>query len=182
MIAHSTSESSEAYIALGANLGDREETLLEALSLLDEHPHIFVLRCSSLYETEPVGYVDQPAFLNMAVAIQVMLTPEQLLTELLDIENRLGRVRDIRWGPRTVDLDLLWMQGETRDTELLQLPHPRMGERAFVLVPLSDIVPEDEVSGLYTFVHASLSVLDGKDGIQLWKTCNWPIESGHSGS
>ncbi|WP_339258184.1 2-amino-4-hydroxy-6-hydroxymethyldihydropteridine diphosphokinase [Paenibacillus sp. FSL R5-0713] len=182
MIAHSTSESSEAYIALGANLGDREETLLEALSLLDEHPHIFVLRCSSLYETEPVGYVDQPAFLNMAVAVQVMLTPEQLLTELLDIENRLGRVRDIRWGPRTVDLDLLWMQGETRDTELLQLPHPRMGERAFVLVPLSDIVPEDEVSGLYTFVHASLSVLDGKDGIQLWKTCNWPIESGHSGS
>lgn len=182
MIAHSTSEPSEAYIALGANLGDREETLLEALSLLDEHPHIFVLRCSSLYETEPVGYVDQPAFLNMAVAVQVMLTPEQLLTELLDIENRLGRVRDIRWGPRTVDLDLLWMQGETRDTELLQLPHPRMGERAFVLVPLSDIVPEDEVSGLYTFVHASLSVLDGKDGIQLWKTCNWPIESGHSGS
>ena len=182
MIAHSTSEPSEAYIALGANLGDREETLLEALSLLDEHPHIFVLRCSSLYETEPVGYVDQPAFLNMAVAVQVMLTPEQLLTELLDIENRLGRVRDIRWGPRTVDLDLLWMQGETRDTELIQLPHPRMGERAFVLVPLSDIVPEDEVSGLYTFVHASLSVLDGKDGIQLWKTCNWPIESGHSGS
>ncbi|WP_342571540.1 2-amino-4-hydroxy-6-hydroxymethyldihydropteridine diphosphokinase [Paenibacillus sp. FSL R5-0749] len=182
MIVHSTSESSEAYIALGANLGDREETLLEALSLLDEHPHISVLRCSSLYETEPVGYVDQSVFLNMAVAVQVMLTPEQLLTELLDIENRLGRVRDIRWGPRTVDLDLLWMQGETRDTELLQLPHPRMGERAFVLVPLSDIVPEDEVSGLYTFVQSSLSVLDGKDGIQLWKTCNWPIESGHSGS
>ncbi|WFR63640.1 2-amino-4-hydroxy-6-hydroxymethyldihydropteridine diphosphokinase [Paenibacillus amylolyticus] len=182
MIAHSTSESSEAYIALGANLGDREQTLFEALSLLDEHPHIFVLRCSALYETEPVGYVDQPAFLNMAVAVQVRLTPEKLLTELLDIENRLGRVRDIRWGPRTVDLDLLWMHGETRDTELLQLPHPRMGERAFVLVPLSDIVPEGEVSGLYTFVHSSLSVLDGKDGIQLWKTCNWPIESGHSGS
>ncbi|MCP1424023.1 2-amino-4-hydroxy-6-hydroxymethyldihydropteridine diphosphokinase [Paenibacillus sp. FSL H7-0942] len=182
MIAHSTSESSEAYIALGANLGDREQTLFEALSLLDEHPHISVLRCSALYETEPVGYVDQPAFLNMAVAVQVMLTPEQLLTELLDIENRLGRVRDIRWGPRTVDLDLLWMHGETRDTELLQLPHPRMGERAFVLVPLSDIVPEGEISGLYTFVHSSLSVLDGKDGIQLWKTCNWPTESGHSGS
>ncbi|WP_440115135.1 2-amino-4-hydroxy-6-hydroxymethyldihydropteridine diphosphokinase [Paenibacillus sp. QZ-Y1] len=182
MIAHSTSESSEAYIALGANLGDREQTLLEALTLLEVHPHISVLRCSALYETEPVGYVDQPAFLNMAATVQTMLTPEQLLTELLDIENRLGRVRDIRWGPRTVDLDLLWMDGEMRDTELLQLPHPRMGERAFVLVPLSDIVPEGEDSYLYTFVHSSLSVLDGKDGIQLWKTCNWPIESGHSGS
>ena len=130
MIAHSTSESSEAYIALGANLGDREQTLLEALTLLNQHPYISVLRCSALYETEPVGYVDQPAFLNMAAAVATSLTPEQLLDELLSVENRLGRVRDIRWGPRTVDLDLLWMQGETRDTEMLQLPHPRMGERA----------------------------------------------------
>ncbi|MFS0874125.1 2-amino-4-hydroxy-6-hydroxymethyldihydropteridine diphosphokinase [Paenibacillus xylanilyticus] len=182
MIAHSTSEYSEAYIALGANLGDREQTLLEALTLLDAHPNIVVLRCSSLYETEPVGYVDQPSFLNMAAAVQTNLAPEQLLTELLEVENRLGRVRDIRWGPRTVDLDLLWMDGESRDTELLQLPHPRMGERAFVLVPLSDIVPEGELSGLYTYVHTSLSVLDGKDGIQLWKTCNWRTESGPFGS
>ncbi|UPK44102.1 2-amino-4-hydroxy-6-hydroxymethyldihydropteridine diphosphokinase [Paenibacillus pabuli] len=182
MIAHSTSESSEAYIALGANLGDREQTLLEALTLLDAHPHISVLRCSALYETEPVGYVDQPAFLNMATAVQTTLLPEQLLTELLEIETRLGRVRDIRWGPRTVDLDLLWMDGETSDTERLQLPHPRMGERTFVLVPLADIVTEGEHSGLHTFVQSSLSVLDGKDGIQLWKTCNWPIESGLSGS
>ncbi|MCM3175955.1 MULTISPECIES: 2-amino-4-hydroxy-6-hydroxymethyldihydropteridine diphosphokinase [Paenibacillus] len=182
MIAHSTSDSSEAYIALGANLGDREQTLLEALTLLDAHPHISVLRCSALYETDPVGYVNQPAFLNMAIAVTTQLTPEQLLTELLDVENRLGRVRDIRWGPRTVDLDLLWVAGETRETEVLELPHPRMGERAFVLVPLSDVVMKNEPSGLFDFVHASLSVLDGKDGIQLWKTCNWPIESGHSGS
>ncbi|PAF28345.1 2-amino-4-hydroxy-6-hydroxymethyldihydropteridine diphosphokinase [Paenibacillus sp. 7516] len=182
MTAHSTSEYSEAYIALGANLGDREQTLLEALTLLDAHQDIEVLRCSSLYETEPVGYVDQPSFLNMAAAVQTRLTPEQLLTELLDVENRLGRVRDIRWGPRTVDLDLLWMDGQSRDTELLQLPHPRMGERAFVLVPLSDIVPEGELSGLYTYVHSSLSVLDGKDGIQLWKTCNWRAASGPFGS
>ncbi|MEI2282559.1 2-amino-4-hydroxy-6-hydroxymethyldihydropteridine diphosphokinase [Paenibacillus polysaccharolyticus] len=182
MIAQSTSESSEAYIALGANLGNREQTLLEALTLLNEHPHISVLRCSALYETEPVGYVDQPAFLNMAAMVSTNLTPELLLAELLSVENQLGRVRDIRWGPRTVDLDLLWMHGETRDTELLQLPHPRMGERAFVLVPLSDIVPQNEASGLHTFVHASLSVLDGKDGIQRWKTCNWPTESGRSGS
>lgn len=182
MIAHSTSESSEAYIALGANLGNREQTPLEALTLLNEHPHISVLRRSALYETEPVGYVDQPAFLNMGAMVSTNLTPELLLAELLSVENQLGRVRDIRWGPRTVDLDLLWMHGETRDTELLQLPHPRMGERAFVLVPLSDIVPQNEASGLHTFVHASLSVLDGKDGIQRWKTCNWPTESGRSGS
>lgn len=71
--------------------------------------------------------MDQPAFLNMAAAVRTSLAPEHLLKELLDVENRLGRVRDIRWGPRTVDLDLLWMHGETRDTESLQLPHPRMG-------------------------------------------------------
>lgn len=182
MNAHSTSEFSEAYIALGANLGDREQTLLEALNLLDEHPQIKVLRGSALYETEPVGYVDQPAFLNMAAALQTSLQPEQLLTAMLEIENRLGRVRDVRWGPRTVDLDLLWVNGETRDTELLQLPHPRMGERAFVLVPLSDIVSEGETTGLYDVVRSSLSALDGKGGIRLWKTCNWPIASGHSGS
>ena len=143
------SEFSEAYIALGANLGDRQDTLLEALNRLDAHDQIVVQRCSHMYETEPVGYVDQPLFLNMAAAVRTTLSPQELLQQMLRIEQELGRVRDIRWGPRTVDLDLIWMEGQVLDTPELVLPHPRMQERAFVLVPLKDIVPPNESSGLH---------------------------------
>ncbi|MFI2858920.1 2-amino-4-hydroxy-6-hydroxymethyldihydropteridine diphosphokinase [Paenibacillus sp. JSM ZJ436] len=177
MNAHTTSECSEAYIALGANLGDREQTMLEALRQLDKHPSIQVLRCSSLYETEPVGYVDQPMFLNMAAAISTLLSPLELLAVMQRIESRLGRKRLVHWGPRTVDLDLLWMTGQNMNTRELILPHPRMLERAFVLMPLGDIVPEDEPSGLHMTVKTALESLEGKEGIQLWKTCSL-----HSGS
>lgn len=173
MNAHATSDPSEAYIALGANLGNREETLLAALGLLDGHSDIQVMRCSHFYETEPVGYTDQPMFLNMAAAVSTRLNPQELLAEMQRIETDLGRVRDIRWGPRTVDLDLLWMEGRTMDTPELILPHPRMLERAFVLMPLADIVPEQEPSSLYATVTTALEKLDGKEGIQLWKTCSW---------
>ncbi|MET3211032.1 UNVERIFIED_CONTAM: 2-amino-4-hydroxy-6-hydroxymethyldihydropteridine diphosphokinase [Paenibacillus sp. PvR008] len=174
MNAHSTSEASEAYIALGANLGDREHTLYEAITALDEHPGIRVLRCSSLYETEPVGYLDQPSFLNMAAAVSTTLAPEELLAFMLEVESRLGRVRHIPNGPRTIDLDLLWMEAVQLATPDLELPHPRMLERAFVLVPLADIVPDqDDPSGLYSIVHTALKSLDGKDGIQFWKKCSW---------
>lgn len=182
MIAHSTSESSEAYIALGANLGDREGTLMEAVERLHNHYQINVLRSSHLYETEPVGYVDQPYFLNMAVAIETELDPHALLTVMQDIEKELGRVRHIHWGPRTVDLDLLWMQGCVEATPDLILPHPRMEERAFVLVPLNDIVPPEETTGLHKIVKTALEKLDGKEGIQLWKKYNWGTGSAPSGN
>lgn len=169
----SPSELSEAYIALGANLGDREATLMQAISELQKHPEIEVLRCSNLYETDPVGYLDQPCFVNMAVAVRTSLDPEALLTFMLDIELRLGRERTIRFGPRTVDLDLLWAGGRVLDTPLLTLPHPRMMERAFVLIPLADIVPEGEPSGLFEQIHHALDNLDGKEGVRFWKTCNW---------
>ncbi|MNW46070.1 2-amino-4-hydroxy-6-hydroxymethyldihydropteridinediphosphokinase [Fontibacillus panacisegetis] len=169
----STSGTTEAYIALGANLGDREATLLEAISLLQEQPDIIVLRTSNMYETDPVGYVDQPNFVNMAVALSTTLSPADLLAVMLETELRLGRERKIRWGPRTVDLDLLWVQGQVIDTPLLTLPHPRMLERAFVLVPLADIVPEEDSSGLYETVHHALDLIDGKDGVRFWKTCSW---------
>lgn len=158
----------EAYIALGGNLGDREHTLLQALELLHEHSGIKVLRCSDIYETDPVGYEDQPAFLNMTACVSTLLTPEELLSAMLEIERQLGRVRDIRWGPRTIDLDLLWMDGVQQNSITLTLPHPRMGERLFVLVPLADIVLEQEQE-LYAFVHQGLGTLDGKEGIRLWK-------------
>jgi len=173
MTIHSTSEESEAYIALGANLGDREGTLVEALNRLNSHEGIRVLRTSGVYETEPVGYLDQPQFLNMAAAVSTNLAPEALLEVMLEIETGLGRTRDIRYGPRTVDLDLLWVEGQSRDTLHLTLPHPRMLERAFVLFPLSDIVPQDEGSGLYNIVMSALQDIDGKEGIRLWTTSVW---------
>lgn len=181
MNAHQTSDPSEAYIALGANLGDREATLLSAIQLLHEQDHVKVLRCSDLYETEPVGYVDQPSFINMAIAVETSLSPDELLVHMLDIEHRLGRVRDIRWGPRTVDLDLLWYEGTEMNTEQLVLPHPRMAERAFVLVPLSDVV-STKSGPIYTFVQTALESLDERDGIQRWKTCTWPDASALSES
>jgi len=173
MNSHATSEHSEAYIALGANLGDREGNLMEALERLDDTSGIQVLRVSNLYETEPVGYVDQPMFLNMAAVVSTSLSPHALLAEMQRIEKELGRVRHIHWGPRTVDLDLLWMEGRRLDTPELVLPHPRMQERSFVLRPLSDIVFEDEPSGLYRVVQTALAKLEGKEGIQLWKTSSW---------
>lgn len=182
MNAHSTSEASEAYIALGANLGDREDTLMEALRRLDESRDIAILECSNIYETEPVGYVDQPLFLNMAVRISTRLDPYGLLHVMQQIEKELGRVRHVRWGPRTVDLDLIWMEGRQEDTEELILPHPRMEERLFVLVPMKDIVPEDEPHGLRTTVLAAMERLDGKEGLQLWKTCSWLSASAPSGN
>lgn len=173
MNSHATSECSEAYIALGANLGDREGNLMEALERLDDTPGIQVLRVSNLYETEPVGYIDQPMFLNMAAVVSTSLSPHELLAEMQRIEKELGRVRHIHWGPRTVDLDLLWVEGRRLDTPELMLPHPRMQERSFVLRPLSDIVFEDEPSGLYRVVQTALAKLEGKEGIQLWKTSSW---------
>ncbi|MBP2002732.1 2-amino-4-hydroxy-6-hydroxymethyldihydropteridine diphosphokinase [Paenibacillus shirakamiensis] len=174
MNAHSTSEHSEAYIALGANLGDREHTLLEAIERLNDHPCVTVLRCSNLYETEPVGYLDQPNFVNMAIAVSTNLSPEELLKVMLQIELDLGRERHIRWGPRTVDLDLLWVDGMSLDTPFLTLPHPRMMERAFVIVPLHDIVSSLDTTGLYPLVKELIETGIGKEGIFLWKTCSWP--------
>lgn len=182
MNTHSTSEPSEAYIALGANLGNREGSLREALHLLDSHEAISVLRTSRVYETEPVGYLDQPQFLNMAAALRTSLEPEQLLHAMLEIEARLGRVRDIRYGPRTVDLDLLWVEGQELDTPDLTLPHPRMLERAFVLFPLSDILPGDGNDRLSGLVTLALKDIDGKDGIRLWTANVWDNGSEPSGN
>ncbi len=132
----------EAYVALGANLGDRESSLREALSKLVSESGIELQAISRVYETAPVGYKDQPSFLNLVVRVWTQRTPLELLRRLLEIEQEMGRVRDIRFGPRIIDLDLL-LVGETKmDTPELTLPHPRMGERAFVLVPLRDVWPE----------------------------------------
>ena len=137
-----------AYVGLGANLGDRAATLALALALLGERPEIEIVAVSAFRETEPVGFLDQPLFLNAAAALDTSLEPEELLTALLDVERELGRVREgPRYGPRTVDLDLLLMDGVTVDEPGLTLPHPRLHERAFALEPLAELDPSLVVPG-----------------------------------
>ncbi|WP_256762297.1 2-amino-4-hydroxy-6-hydroxymethyldihydropteridine diphosphokinase [Cohnella sp. WQ 127256] len=133
----------EAYVALGANLGDREESLSEAIRRLHADSELEVRHISAVYETAPVGYTDQPSFLNMAVYVRTELEPVILLRRLLAIEEEMGRVREFRNGPRNIDLDLLVYGEVLLDTQELVLPHPRMGQRAFVLVPLRDVWSEE---------------------------------------
>lgn len=171
-----------AYIALGSNMGNREQLLLSAISLIDEHSSIKVNRVSGLYETDPVGYTEQPPFLNMVLAVQTTLSPIELLRQLLAFEQQLGRVRQIRWGPRTIDLDLLLYDNVRMDQEELTLPHPRMMERAFVLVPLNDVLDQSHLLQQEVGAASGAALLDGKEGITLWKTINWrsasePFES-----
>ena len=136
-----------AYVGLGANLGPREETLLRAVDLLAATDEVDVVAISQLRETEPVGVVDQPPFLNGVVAIDTTLTPRALLDLLLEIERSLGRVRSELWGPRTVDLDLLLYGDEVVDQPGLTVPHPRLHERRFVLEPLAELAPSLTVPG-----------------------------------
>jgi 2-amino-4-hydroxy-6-hydroxymethyldihydropteridine diphosphokinase len=133
-----------AYVGLGANLGDREKTIRRAVELLGGEPGIEVLAVSRLRETDPVGYLDQPRFLNGAAALETNLPPRELLGRLLAIERVLGRERGSgpRFGPRTIDLDLLLYGGEVVDEPGLTLPHPRLADRRFVLEPLHELDPE----------------------------------------
>jgi 2-amino-4-hydroxy-6-hydroxymethyldihydropteridine diphosphokinase len=137
-----------AYVGLGANIGPREVTLLRAIDLLAEADDVEVLAVSQLRETEPVGVVDQPPFLNGTVEVETALPPRPLLDLLLEIERTLGRVRKERWGPRTVDLDLLVYGDEVVDEPGLRVPHPRLHERRFALEPLAELAPDLDVPGL----------------------------------
>jgi 2-amino-4-hydroxy-6-hydroxymethyldihydropteridine diphosphokinase len=133
-----------AYIGLGANLGDREANLRRAVELLGAEPGIEVVAVSSFRETDPVGYVDQPRFLNGACAVDTGLEPRELLERLLRVERALGRERGEgpRWGPRSIDLDLLLYGEETVDDPGLTVPHPRLTERSFALEPLVELAPD----------------------------------------
>jgi 2-amino-4-hydroxy-6-hydroxymethyldihydropteridine diphosphokinase len=129
----------EYYIALGANLGNRRETLQQALALLDKIEGIKVAAVSSFYETAPWGKINQPAFINGAAKLITNRLPEDLLDCCMEIERKLGRVRHEKWGPRTIDIDLLYSPGLRVQTTKLTLPHPLMFQRAFVLEPLAEI-------------------------------------------
>jgi 2-amino-4-hydroxy-6-hydroxymethyldihydropteridine diphosphokinase len=138
-----------AYVALGSNLGDREATLRAALEALAAEPGIDVVAVSRFYDTDPVGYLDQPRFLNGAAAIDTELPARDLLARLLAVELRFGRSREDvpAQGPRTLDLDLLLYGDAEIDEPGLRIPHPRMHDRRFVLEPLADLDPALEVPG-----------------------------------
>lgn len=131
----------EVYLSLGSNLGDRKAQLQEAVRLLQSNPSISNMKMSSIYETAPVGYLNQDAFLNLVIRLETSLSPLGLLDACQEIEQALHRERLVRWGPRTVDLDVLLYGQEQLATERLTIPHPRMYERAFVLVPLQELMP-----------------------------------------
>lgn len=130
-----------AFIGLGSNLGEREDNIRAALEAIAELPDTDLVRVSSLYDTEPVGEVDQPNFLNAAAMVDTELDPRTLLWNLMLIEKRLGRVRTQRWGPRTIDLDLLLYGDESIEDDDLRVPHPEIIRRSFVLVPLVELEP-----------------------------------------
>lgn len=138
-----------AYIGLGSNVGRRRETVLAAVELLAAEDGIEIMTISSLRETDPVGYEDQPPFLNGAAALETDLAPRALLETLLIVERQLGRVRGHgpRFGPRTIDLDLLLYGDEILEEPGLTLPHPRLHERRFALEPLAELDPALEVPG-----------------------------------
>jgi 2-amino-4-hydroxy-6-hydroxymethyldihydropteridine diphosphokinase len=142
-------ESTIAYIGLGANLGERERTIAAALRRIDEDERTSLLRSTVPIETDPVGYTDQPRFFNAAASLATTRSPRELLDLLLEIERDLGRVRGEgpRYGPRTIDLDLLLYGDETIDEDALEVPHPRLHERRFVLEPLAELDPGLVVPG-----------------------------------
>ncbi|NER81913.1 MAG: 2-amino-4-hydroxy-6-hydroxymethyldihydropteridine diphosphokinase [Leptolyngbya sp. SIO1D8] len=151
-------------IALGSNLGDSLAILKGTFKQLDRHPHITVMAHSSFYQTPPVG-PPQPDYINVAALLETELAPEELLRNLLQIEAAFGRVRRERWGPRLLDLDLLLFGDVVLTTPTLQIPHPRMHERAFVLIPLAEIAGHwrDPISGK---TIAQLTQGISSDGIQ----------------
>jgi 2-amino-4-hydroxy-6-hydroxymethyldihydropteridine diphosphokinase len=136
-----------AFVGIGSNLGNRERHLLRALGLLSVEEGIEIVAVSDFRETKPVGPVKQGPFLNGAVQVSTELPPRELLERLLEVEQRLGRVRSERFGPRTIDLDLLVYGDEVMDEPGLTLPHPRLHERRFALEPLAELAPALEVPG-----------------------------------
>ena len=156
------------YVSIGTNMGEREENLKLAVKLLTEAEHIQVEAVSSIYETAPVGFVDQASFFNIAVRLTTSLSAADMLKTCQYIEQELGRVREFRWGPRSIDLDILLYNHENIETESLIVPHERMYERAFVLVPLMEIAQADTTQLVGAQKALQLMNIE-KEGVMQWK-------------
>lgn len=156
-----------AYLGLGTNLGDREANLRRALALLG--CQMSVTRVSSLYETEPWGYANQPRFLNAACAVETALPPLELLAAVKGVEHEMGRVPTFHLGPRLIDIDILFYADQVVSLPGLVVPHHAVAQRAFVLVPLAEIAPELVHPTLGKAVRELLMEVEGKEGVRLWK-------------
>lgn len=161
-----------AYIALGSNIGNRYGNLKGAIKSLNNIPEIEVVSVSSIYETDPIGYENQEQFLNMVIEVTTALEPFDLLDICLGIEANLGRKREIKWGPRTIDLDILLYNQENIETEKLIIPHPRMQERAFVLVPLLEIYSSIKLPAMEMPLQSALEAIPDREGVRIWKRKN----------
>ena len=159
-----------AYLGLGSNLGDRRAALSAALDLLHTAPGLTLTACSAVYETEPWGVADQPAFLNLAAGFATTLPPAALLTACQSVEAKIGRTPTYRWGPRTIDVDILLYGGQAiiLDTPDLQIPHPRLRERAFVLAPLAEIAASLKAPPDGATIESLLTQVSGLAGVNLW--------------
>lgn len=157
------------YIALGTNLEPRTAHLEKALELFQSLPDLEVKRVSSIYESKPVGYLDQPDFLNLVFEAETDLLPLELLDSCQSIEQELGRVRTIRFGPRTLDVDIVLYGAERIEEDRLTVPHPRMQERSFVLLPLQELNPEFVVPEWNKTINALVTELPPKDLEEIWK-------------
>ena len=156
-----------AYIALGANLGQPAQQLRAALVALAQVPGVQLLAQSPLYRTAPLGLANQPDYCNAVCKVQTALEPEVLLEQLMALERAAGRVRgEDRWGPRLLDLDLLHVEGEQRNTPQLQLPHPGIAQRNFVLIPLADVAPTLLIPGIGRIDELAVKI--GRSGLELW--------------
>jgi 2-amino-4-hydroxy-6-hydroxymethyldihydropteridine diphosphokinase len=161
-----------AFIALGSNIENRYNYLVSAIQLLNQDSKIKVINISSIYETDPVGYEDQDLFLNMAVKISTDYSAAQLLDVCLQVEHKLGRKREVKWGPRTIDLDIILFNHENIETENLIIPHPRMKERAFVMIPLLEIEQDLFITNMEKPLKLYLNELPNIEGVRVWKQKN----------
>lgn len=154
------------YLSLGTNLGDRSANLENARNALQQA--MTILRASSIYETEPWGFQDQPAFLNQVLKVSTSFEPLKLLDFLKNVEAKMGRQANFRYGPRLIDLDILLYGRQIIETQGLQIPHPRLHERAFVLEPLAEIVPNLVHPLLHKRISTLLAQAEDRDGVKKW--------------
>lgn len=166
---------SRVHVGFGGNVGDVSANLRAAIEAVGRIPGTRIQEVSSLYRTAPVGRTDQPEFLNGALEVETSLPPEGLLGALLEIETSLGRTREVRWGPRTVDLDLLLWGDRVIHSKDLEIPHPRLHERGFVLTPLAEIAPEARHPVLRKTVAELLAGLGSGPDVRRLDDAPWTV-------
>jgi 2-amino-4-hydroxy-6-hydroxymethyldihydropteridine diphosphokinase len=172
--------SKPVYLGLGSNLGDRHGYLLKSIRKLAALPSVVLNSCSSVYETPPVGNTEQPYFLNTVIEVTASLTPEELLNECQEIERLFGRYRFEKWGPRTIDIDILFWEDYCLNSENMQIPHPHACTRAFVMIPLCEIAPDFLIPGknisvravTRNFLNCNFNIVDSSESLlRAVRTC-----------